>query len=183
MATSSGAWRPVHPYNEQSYPDPTHLASSSRGRSETMAGTVAMKWGTRFTRTITRPSRRPCGLRRESRLTTVFEWMALIRPVADPIRSAAQGIGSDDCLGASDQRLDGGPSTGLTSSTGVPSTASIGPTRREPGAVCVTVTGWMPIGLGRCGDRVLKTPVSGFASPRAGAPAAHRVAPGRARSR
>lgn len=52
-------------------------------------------------------------------------------------------------------------SIGLMSTTGVPSTASIGPIRRRFPAIRFTVTGWRPSGFGRSGDRVANTPVSG----------------------
>jgi hypothetical protein len=53
----------------------------------------------------------------------------------------------------------------LRSMTGVPSITSSALTRRvvEPPAA-VTVTRWTPIGFGRSGKRVLKTPVSGIRS-------------------
>jgi hypothetical protein len=47
------------------------------------------------------------------------------------------------------------------SMTGVPSIVSIGPIRRRLPTFRFTVTGWMPIGLGRSGERVAKTPMSG----------------------
>jgi len=53
------------------------------------------------------------------------------------------------------------PDTGLMSTTGVPSIASIGPTYRRPGFIFKTFTRWSPSGLGRCGDRVENTPVTG----------------------
>ena len=49
---------------------------------------------------------------------------------------------------------------GLMSTTGVPSMASMGPMRRRCFSILRTVTRWRPIGLGRSGERVAKTPVS-----------------------
>ena len=58
-------------------------------------------------------------------------------------------------------------STGLMSTTGVPSMASSGPTFSLPGASSSAVTRWRPRGFGRSGDRVANTPVSGrLSSPR-----------------
>src|SRR5258705_7195032 len=54
-------------------------------------------------------------------------------------------------------------STGLRSTTGVPSIASIGPTLTLVPAISRTVTRCRPNGLGRSGDRVAKTPVRGLA--------------------
>src|SRR6266849_9028771 len=51
-------------------------------------------------------------------------------------------------------------STGLMSTTGVPSMASIAPMRRRLPSIDRTVTGWRPNGFGLSGDRVAKTPVS-----------------------
>jgi hypothetical protein len=51
----------------------------------------------------------------------------------------------------------------LRSTIGVPSIASIAPTCRVVGpSSAVTVTRWTPIGFGRSGERVRKTPVSGM---------------------
>ncbi len=53
----------------------------------------------------------------------------------------------------------------LRSTIGVPSIASSAPTRNVVGpSNPVTVTRWTPIGFGRSGERVLKTPVSGMRS-------------------
>src|SRR5262249_50027137 len=53
------------------------------------------------------------------------------------------------------------PSTGLMSTTGVPSMASIGPTRRRLPLISRIVTGLRPTGLGRSGERVAKPPGRG----------------------
>ena len=50
--------------------------------------------------------------------------------------------------------------TGLTSTTGVPSMASIGPIRNRVPEISRTVTRCSPNGFGRCGDRVVNTPAS-----------------------
>src|SRR5207247_8630872 len=50
------------------------------------------------------------------------------------------------------------PSTGLMSTTGVPSMASMGPILRRLPAIDRTVTRWRPSGFGRSGERVAKTP-------------------------
>src|SRR5580765_434086 len=50
-------------------------------------------------------------------------------------------------------------SSGLMSITGVPSIASIGPTRRRFPTIFRTVTGCNPMGFGLSGDLVAKTPV------------------------
>ena len=52
-------------------------------------------------------------------------------------------------------------STGLTSTTGVPSIASSGRTRIRRSSTSTTSTRCRPIGFGRSGERVLKTPRSG----------------------
>ena len=49
----------------------------------------------------------------------------------------------------------------FTSTTGVPSIASSGPTRRLVPSIDRIVTRCRPSGFGRCGERVAKTPVSG----------------------
>jgi hypothetical protein len=59
------------------------------------------------------------------------------------------------------QRSSRFPRTGLMSSTGVPSTASRASTLMRPSATSVTLTVWRPIGFGRSGERVVKTPGSG----------------------
>ncbi len=48
--------------------------------------------------------------------------------------------------------------TGFTSRIGVPSSASRWWTSIRRPSMAVIVTRWRPIGLGRCGERVLKTP-------------------------
>ncbi len=48
------------------------------------------------------------------------------------------------------------------STTGVPSIASIGPTRNRVLTILLMVTGCRPIGFGRSGDRVAKTPQRRF---------------------
>src|SRR5262249_11712415 len=53
-------------------------------------------------------------------------------------------------------------STGLRTTAGVPSTASIGPTRKRFPSIARTTTGWSPSGFGRSGDRVAKTPAMGL---------------------
>ena len=50
---------------------------------------------------------------------------------------------------------------GLTSSTGVPSTASRSRTRTALPSTATTSTRWRPIGFGRSGERVANTPISG----------------------
>jgi hypothetical protein len=50
---------------------------------------------------------------------------------------------------------------GLISMTGVPSIASIGPTLNRSPEISNTFTRCSPTGLGRSGERVAKTPVSG----------------------
>ena len=57
-----------------------------------------------------------------------------------------------------------GPSTGLTSRTGVPSTASRPSTRTRVPSVPTIRTVCRPIGLGRSGERVLNTPSTGAVS-------------------
>nr|BFE74203.1 hypothetical protein GCM10020092_075040 [Actinoplanes digitatis] len=59
------------------------------------------------------------------------------------------------------RRVREGLRTGLTSRTGVPSSASRSATRRRRSPTSSTVTWCRPIGLGRSGERVLNTPVSG----------------------
>ena len=57
--------------------------------------------------------------------------------------------------------------TGLTSTTGVPSMASIGPIPNRVPEISRTVTRCSPNGFGRCGDRVVNIPASGISgSPR-----------------
>ena len=53
-------------------------------------------------------------------------------------------------------------STGLMSTTGVPSIASMGPIRSRFPSISFTTTGWRPRGFGRSGDRVVNTPASGL---------------------
>src|SRR5262249_37048041 len=65
-----------------------------------------------------------------------------------------------------DQLVVHGPSvtaiTGLTSRTGVPSTASSGRTRTLAPSTARTSTSWSPIGFGRSEERVVNTPRSGI---------------------
>src|SRR5690349_14954088 len=53
------------------------------------------------------------------------------------------------------------PSTGFTSTMGVPSTASRFDTRTRVPSIARTVTRCSPTGLGRCGARVVNTPCRG----------------------
>jgi len=83
------------------------------------------------------------------------------------LRSA--GVLTDCAMRASppDQRSRWLRSTGLMSRTGVPSIASKLRTVSDPFATDSIVTACRPIGFGRSGDRVEKTPVSGrLKSPR-----------------
>src|SRR3954470_837635 len=58
-------------------------------------------------------------------------------------------------------------STAFTSMIGVPSIASRCLTRTRSPSTSATLTRWSPIGFGRCGERVLKTPSGGLdVSPR-----------------
>ncbi len=90
--------------------------------------------------------------------------------------------GSPSCSGDQVTTPSSPPaSTGLMSTTGVPSMASIGATRNRCSATSNTVTRCSPTGLGRSGDRVANTPVSGTSRFPVDAPAVHRVGRGAAR--
>ena len=69
-------------------------------------------------------------------------------------------------------------STGLMSTTGVPSMASRGPTCRRFPSIARTVTVWRPNGFGLSGERVAKTPVRGCARRTVGGLGGRRDGPG-----
>ncbi len=90
--------------------------------------------------------------------------------------------GSTSCSGDQVTTPSSPPaSTGLMSTMGVPSMASIGATRNRCSATSNTMTRCSPRGLGRPGDRIANTPVNGTSRFPVDAPAAHRGGHGAAR--
>jgi hypothetical protein len=79
--------------------------------------------------------------------------------------SQAQGYALLECTGeVSHSASADWVRTGLISTTGVPSIASIGPTFTFFLVISRTVTRCKPSGFGRSGDRVAKTPAKGTVS-------------------
>src|SRR5262249_30248165 len=87
-------------------------------------------------------------------------WLAM--PGRPPSPSAARNLTSDAGGGPRDARHAGGPMTGLTSTTGVPSIASRASTSIRSPSRAMMLARCRPMGFGRLGEQVLNTPVRGW---------------------